>query len=198
MNNPNLGKIVKFTNITSKDFTHAFGGQPFFVKAGDTVMLPYDLGHHLAKHLARRIFLDGDTSSSIYDPTDKTGGSGKVLWDDDKEAQMVAKILGETIQQEVPVAKTDVELLNEKVAELNRQFSEVLGKKAEQASEPSSADVAPNPGGYKDKAEVIAELKALGVAVDARQTKAALEAKLTEMKNKPANASLDSVGGEII
>lgn len=184
--NPNAGRVVRFTNITDKDFSHAFGGQPFFVKAGETVMFPYDLAKHLAKHLARRIFLDADTSPTQYDPNDKTGGTGKALWDEAKEQEMMGKILGESFTEELLAPKSELEQLKEKVEALNARFNQppvveaVAGTTPSQdTSEITQSDVKANGTGYRDKADVIAELQKRNIQFDARQTKAKLEALLT-------------------
>jgi hypothetical protein len=50
MTNPNEGKVVSFTNITAQDFSHAYAGVPYYIPAGQTLMFPYHLGKHLAKH----------------------------------------------------------------------------------------------------------------------------------------------------
>lgn len=191
--NPNLGKVVSFTNITDKDFTHAYGGQPFSVKAGETVPLPYDLGKHLAKHLARRIFLEGDKSASVYDPNDKTGGVGKPLWNEDMERQMIAKILGQVIQESQPEPKSETELLKEQVADLQKRFGEMFKAPTPVASQPqgvspvseqpvASSELPSEITTYMDKADVIAQLKEKGITFDARQSKAKLEALLKESK----------------
>lgn len=177
MQNPNAGKVVMFTNITDKDFTHAFGGQPFFVKAGDTVPFPYDLGLHLATHLARRIFLDDDKSPHTYDPNhpDTKNGTGRPLWNEESERAMVEKILGKTFQEEVAAPPSEIELLRQKVDELSRQFSA-------NAEDKNSVAAATVDGEYKDKAEVIAELTMRGIKFDARSTKDKLIALLEESK----------------
>lgn len=177
MSNPNEGKVVSFTNITNEDFSHPYGGVPYFVPAGQTLMFPYHLGHHLAKHLARKILIAGDKGATAYDPKDPTmaNGNGTVLWNETTEKALIQKILGETFTHEVPRQKTEMELLKEQVEMLNKKFSE--GK---DPITPMSAD------GFKDKGQIINELKALGVAVDARKSKAALETQLEEAKKVKA------------
>jgi len=175
----NIGKVVMFTNITDTDFSHPFGGQPFFVKAGETVAFPYDLGKHLARHLARRIFLDADKSPRTYDANhpDTRSGVGAPLWNEDTESAMVEKILGKTYEQEVPDKKSEIEILQEQVKALNEQFNK--GKQQDEA-ELIIPDSVANSGTYKDKAEVIAELTLKGIKFDARQSKAKLEELLVE------------------
>jgi hypothetical protein len=177
----NAGKVVYFTNITDKDFEHAFGGQPFFVKAGETKMFPFDLADHLAKHLARRIFIEEDKSPRVFDPNDKSGGNGAPLWNDEKEAAMKAKILGEVYQEELAAPKSEIQVLVEKVDELNKFKESIEGKQAAPSEAPATPDVIPPPlTEYKDKAEVIDALKAKGIAFDARSSKATLEKLLTQ------------------
>jgi len=113
--NPNEGRVIAFTNITDEDFTHPYGGQPFFVKARETVMFPWSLANHLATHLARKVLLKTDKSSKQYDPKDETGGVGKPIWDDQAENELKSKILGASYQQEVATPKSEIELLKEQV-----------------------------------------------------------------------------------
>jgi hypothetical protein len=162
----NDGKIVKFTNISDKDFTHPFGGMPYFVKAGETMMFPYYLGKHLAKHLARRIFLDGDKSASTYDPSDKTGGTGAPLWNDAQEADMMNRILSDVYEEQRPAQKSEMDLLREQVEALNS----LMTSKDEAPLVSSETDVTT----YKDKAQVIQALKDREIPYDARKTKAEL------------------------
>lgn len=166
MNNPNAGKVVMFTNISDKDFTHAFGGQPFFVKAGETVPFPYDLGMHLATHLSRRMFLDGDTSPKNYDPSrpDPTQGIGRPLWNETTEREMIDKILGTQYQEELAAPKSEMQILQEQVAALNAKFG---GTKDEVLPPVITPEVEAS-GSYKDKAQVIAELTKKGVAFNPR------------------------------
>lgn len=200
----NVGKVISFTNIDAEDFTHKWGGQPFFVKAGETVMFPYDLAEHLAKHLARKILLRTDKSSTVYDPKDPSGGTGQRIWTVEDEQQLVKRILGTAIQQEVPREKTEVEILNEKVDALQKQFPEITQQPATKPAVSVPAPTASEEGNvkastpppvvakptddksvvvsptYTDKAEVIAALKAKGVTFDARLGKDKLQLLLKE------------------
>lgn len=173
-NDPNEGKVVMFTNITSQDFSHPWNGHPYFVKAGETVPFPYYLGEHLATHLARKILLATDKGATVYDPKDPTmaNGNGTVLWNQQTEDDLKNKILGETFTQEIKRAKTENELLAEQVAELRKLVEE----RKDKVVAPASIE------GYRDKAQVIAEMKALGLPVDARQSKAKLEEQLAKSK----------------
>lgn len=164
----NINKVVKFTNITNSDFTHAYGGQPFFVKAGESVMLPFDLANHLAKHLAQRIFIQEDKSVTGHDPNDKTSGLGRPLWDDQAIALMKTKILGEVFEEAAPRPRTEAEILKARVDELEKKFAH--------------APVEGTSTTYKDKAEVIAALEAKKATFDRRASKATLEKHLAELE----------------
>ena len=171
MVNENEGKVVSLTNISSQDFTHQFGGIPYFVPKGETLMFPYDLAHHLAKHLSRRILIEGDKGAEVYDPKDSSmaNGNGSILWNESTENDMIARILGETFINEVPAEKSEMEKLKAQVEELNKKFS--TGKDALPEAKTE---------GYQDKGEIIESLKKLGIAVDARKSKAKLEEQLSE------------------
>jgi hypothetical protein len=176
--NMNLGKVVKFTNITDKDFTHPFDGQPFSVKAGEIVLLPFDLADHLATHLARKIMIDGDKSPTQYDPKDDSGGRGKPLISAEKEQELKGRILGDVSDAPTEKVKSETEVLRERIDELNKRFDvnvappipEPTLDLAELAQDGLSLAV-----GYRDKAEVIAELKKRQIVFDARQSKTKLE-----------------------
>lgn len=180
MSNPNEGKVISFTNITDKDFSHPFAGVPYQIPAGQTVMFPYHLGRHLAKHLARKILLSGDKGATQYDPKDPTmaNGNGTVLWNEDSENKMIEKILGDSFTHEVSKPKTELELMREQVAELNKFKSEFLEK--------NSLATAPSPEGFLEKGQIIEQLKKLGLQPDARKSKASLEAQLKEAQTAKA------------
>lgn len=184
MTNPNEGKVVSFTNISSQDFTHPYGGAPYFVPAGQTLLFPYHLGKHLAKHLARKMLLSEDKGAQAWDPKDPSmaNGNGTVLWNQETENKLIEKILGQSYTHEVPRKKTEEEILREQVAELNKFKDEYLKKNdlKAQTNELASTE------GFKDKGQLIAELKALGQTVDARKSKASLEAQLAEAQKAKA------------
>lgn len=209
MNNPNIGKVVQFTNITDKDFTHAFGGQPFFVKARDTVMLPYDLADHLATHLSRRIYLDGDSSPTEYaEGKDRTGGMGRPLWTEEMEKTMKAKIMGQVFEQTTPAPKSEIEELRAKLDALASQFGTAAPfqpKPQEEitqaAKEAAAVEALPANGqppvptqeapkapvgavetkselGFKDKSDIMSELKNRNIPFQSRASKSSLESLL--------------------
>ena len=153
-----FGKVVSFTNKSSKDFEHAYGGQPYFVKAGETKLYPYELAEHLAKHLARRMLLEKDTSATTFDPNDPTKGTGQALWNEETEKNLIDKLLGDPMTQTVEPPKSENEVILEKVTQLNTNLGETV---------PTV--------GYQDKKEVIDELNKRGIKFDARLTKVKLE-----------------------
>lgn len=162
-NNPNEFKVVKFKNITDFDFTPELGAmydsRPFFVKAGETISMPYPVGIRLAKNLAKAIFVKKAPAPQYEKENDKTTG---VLFSDEDIRKLVSEILVDEYQESRPAALSETDRMMQKFEELN--------KTVEALKEQSIA-----PQGYKDKAEVIAELDKRGIKYDARSTKANLE-----------------------
>ena len=154
-------KTVVFENIADFDFTPEmgamYGGIGYPVKAGERKLYPWDLADHLATHLARQMYLKKDSSLSTYDPKDPTEGLGATLWTDEKIAALKAKMLGEPVLAAKEATLTEAQKVQAKVAELNQV-------------EPEISTV-----GYRDKAEVIAELQKKGIQFDARRSKVELE-----------------------
>jgi len=169
---PNLGKVVIFTNIDDQDFEHAYNGQPFRVPAGESQHMPFDLADHLATHLARKILLRGDGGKNIYDPTDKSGGSGIKIFGPEEEGKLKEKILGNTYQVERPKTESEVERLQREVKELNQFVKDnVPGLKKADPAEQLVGSPATSGDVYETKADVIAKLNSLGIKFDARQNK---------------------------
>jgi hypothetical protein len=164
----NDNKIVRFTNIAPFDFTPEmgamYGGVPYSVSSGKSLLMPFTIGDHLATHLARQIIIQ---KAPIRDEKEIDGkGSDRHLWDDGAINDLKAKIVREVYEEEKqPVASAD-QLMKEKVEELNR--SDILPEQPL------------NTAGYKDKAEVVTELNKRGVKFDARKSKADLEKLLAE------------------
>lgn len=150
-----LGRIANITNITGEDFTHAYGGQPFTVKAGETLMFPFDLARHLSKHLARKILL----STTPHDPK-----NDRPIFSKETEDSLVLKIMGQEMRMPVSPQLSQAEMLNARVRELNE-------------NKPENA-----PTGERTKADVIAELEKAGLPVDKRNSMASLEEQLAKHK----------------
>ena len=146
-----LGRIVRFTNISDSDFTHLYHAQQFTVKSNESVLFPYDLGRHLAKHLARKILLGNAKVEELK--------NDRALFNEETEKEMITKILGDETQAAVSPELSEAERLRRRVDELN-------------AHKPEGA-----PEG-RTKADVIAEMETKGLPVDKRKTMATLESEL--------------------
>lgn len=177
--NENDVKIVRITNISNFDFTGElgarYGGRDFFIPAGESLLTPKTIGEHLAKHLARQILLQ---KAPVRDAKETDGkGSDRPLWDDARIDELKAMIMVDVYQEEKPRVMSPDEAMAQKVADLNRVEKEV---EKEVGGNVDASNIVPVEGTtgdivYKDKAQVIAELKAKGVQFDARASKAKLE-----------------------
>ncbi len=154
-------KTVVLENIADFDFTPElgamFGGVGYPILSGERKLFPYELADHLAGALAKQMFLRKDKSATQYDPNDKTGGTGAVLWNDEQIQTLKSKMLGTPVLAPKEATLTEDQKMQARVAELNAVEPEVTST------------------GYKDKAEVIAELQKKGIQFDARQSKNSLE-----------------------
>ncbi len=168
--NPNHNKVVRFRNISTKDFTHPFEGRPYFVKAGQTLLMPFDLADHLATHLARTILLAKADSTTGAPATDQP------LWSEQAIEDLKVQILGDSYEPEVAPELNDQEKMAARVKELNTNEPDT--------SEGQGAD----PGAYKDKAEVIARMKELGLPFNPRAGKATLLKELAAAEQNVAKA----------
>jgi len=182
----NIGKVVEMTNITEQDFTHAYGGHPFTVKAGETLTFPYDVGVHLARHLARKILISGDKGAKSWMQNDPTGnnGNGTVLFTQENEETMITKILGTSYTVEATAEKSEVEKLKEQVAKLNEFRSKIEESKSEPAPEPKG-DVLPEEVDLLDRKQLISECKRLGIQFSPTEKSADLKAKLSAKLSEP-------------
>lgn len=174
--------IVKVKNISPEfdpngigfdfngDLGARFDGRDFFIPKGGSLMCPKSVGDHLAKHLAQAIRLK-------YNDTSKgQKGDGKdvlPLWNDDVIKTLVEKMVSSVTTEERPAIKTEGQLMEEKIKELNKGAGE--SEEGEEAIPTSSEGEEPT---YKTKADIIAELEKRGITFDARAGKATLEALL--------------------
>lgn len=158
-------KIVRVTNISNFDFIPEmgamYGGVPYFVAAGKSLLMPLPVGRHLAKHLARQIMLRNAPTRTEKEMDGK--GSVNKLWDPEGEKRLVAKIMTEVYEEE------PVKVLSE--AELQKKRIDDLNDKEAGEGQPGVGSAST----YKDKGEVIAELKKREIPFDARKSKADLE-----------------------
>lgn len=171
MHDPNIGRVVNVTNVTDRDFTHKFNGAPFTVRAGETLTFPWDVGEHLARHLARKILIAGDKGATAYDPKDPTAmnGHGSVLWNEDTEKAMMAKILGDSWTVAQKEKKSEIELLKEQIAEMN-EWRKTVQPDAAKGAEP------------KGRKELIEELKKAGGNFEPSDTNAQITEKIKLLK----------------
>jgi len=155
--------VMKFTNISSKDFTHSYHGQPISVRAGESLLLPAEVADHLATHLARRILFDkADTASLAKD---------EPLWSDTVISKVKGQILTEAYVKEPVRAPTEQERIAQEIKALNE--AEPGAIRPEEVAKPDT---------YKDKQAVLDEYAALGIPVDARKSKAVLIKELADAK----------------
>ena len=163
-------KVVKFKNISDFDFTPALGAmfnsRPIFGKAkenciaiGEELNFPYHIGRRLAINSAKQILIKKIPAPEYGkgDPTQSAGAFG-----DEEINALVAKMFTDEYVEEKPIKESETDILMRKFEELNRKVEEMGGSKV-------SSD------GYKDKAEVLAELEKRGIAHDKRKNKAELE-----------------------
>ena len=136
-----------------------YGGVPCPLSAGESKLLPYDVGDHIATHLARHILLAKDSPQAGT----KADNSASRFMTKEKVEELKAQIISDSYEEEAPVAKTEDELRAEKIAKLNKETD----------SKTASKD-------YKDKGEVMAELDKRGIKYNARLVKA----KLVELLNE--------------
>lgn len=170
-------KIVRITNISDFDFTGElgarYGGRDFFVPAGGSLLTPLSVGDHLATHLARQILI---RKAPTRDAGQIDGrGSDRPLWDDAIISELKARIMTDVYEEERKNPQTEAERLAAKVEELNRVVTpEDKGGNAD-ASGIIPVEDTVSALAYKDKAQIISELKAKGVSFDARASKQKLE-----------------------
>lgn len=167
-------KIVRITNISDFDFTGElgarYGGRDFFVPAGGSLLCPLTVGDHLATHLARQILI---RKAPTRDANQVDGrGSDRPLWDDAIISELKSKIIADVYEEEKQNPLSEAERMAAKVAELNK----VVTPEPQVGGNVDASTVVPVDDGssalvYKDKAQIISELRVKGVAFDARASK---------------------------
>jgi len=182
--NANDLKVVTFHNSTDICFTPAMGcmydgraihgekalkgENPFGgIDAGESILLPYHVGHRLATNLAKVAILK---TAPAVDPAGIP--TGVPLWDTARLENLKKSYITDQYSETAPIAVSETDKLMAKVEEL-RKFVEQNVSKGDAPTEPVVTTEAPT--GYKDKAEVIAELTKREIKFDARQNKDNLE-----------------------
>lgn len=180
VSNPNDYKVVTFCNKSDLDFTPELGcmydSRPIFgasgasIKPGESVVLPYHVGSLLAKNLAKAVLNAQASKDTPGIPT------GVPLWDESGLREMQQSFLTEMYSEEKPAEVSETDKLMAKVEEYKSLVDQLLPQDDEEPTEAeteSEEDAAPVT--YKDKSEVIAELRKRDIKFDARKSKADLE-----------------------
>lgn len=183
--NPNDFKVVSFTNKTSFDFTPDMGcmydGRPISgikgigISAGESMTLPYHIGHQLAVNLAKLVKIKG---APLQD--EPNNPVGKPLWSDDELARVKDSFLTELYSEARPAAMTETDRLMAKVEEYKKMVDQLISTKTADATvvpveTPNDTQTVIAPKTFADKQDVIAELEARGIPHDKRANKATLE-----------------------
>lgn len=186
VSNPKDFQVVSFHNSTEFGFTPEMGcmydgraingktGAPG-IDAGETVILPYHIGHQLALNLAKIAIVK---TAPAIDPAGIP--TGVPLWDKSRLDGLKNSYLTDLYIEEKPVAMTQTDLLMQKVEEYRKLTEDLVAKLGN--SQPETTKVEDlsvtntvSPKAFQDKQEVIAELTKRDIKFDARQNKANLE-----------------------
>lgn len=177
--NPNDFKVVSFHNSTEFGFTPELGcmfdgraingknGSPG-IDAGETIVLPYHIGHRIATNLAKRVLNTSQaaTLDAVGVPT------GVPIWSPVKLEELKNTFLTELYSEAKPIAQTETDKLMAKVEEYKKMTEALVAKLEPKTNTGSTESVSTS---FQDKQEVIAELTKRGIKFDARQNKANLE-----------------------
>lgn len=192
VNNPNDHKVVSFTNKTDFTFTPDMGcmydGRPISgitgapgINGGESMTLPYHIGHRLATNLAKIVKL---RRAPLMDEANNP--VGKPLWSDEDLEALKSSFLTELYSEARPIAVSETDRLFAQVEEYKKMVEQLLPKPIEapeavvEAASPvvQEAPKVESPMVFADKQDVITELEKRGVKVDRRMTKEKLEALL--------------------
>ena len=172
-------KVVRITNISNFDFTGELGarydGKSYFVATGESLLVPFVLGDHLAKHLAQAILIKG---APLRDAKELDGkGSDRPLWDEQAIVELKAKIMTDVYEEEKTAPLSESERMAKKVEELNKVTAteELNGGNIDASAIVPTEIINAESVIYKDKAQVIAELQKREVNFNARSSKKDLE-----------------------
>lgn len=189
--NPNDFKVVSFHNSTSFGFTPEMGcmydgrsingqsGNPG-IAAGETMILPYHVGHLLAQNLAKRVL--NTSPAAIIDASGIP--TGVSVWSPESLKSLADSYIKELYTEEKATQQSETDKLMAKVEEYKKLVEEKLGIKTETETpkvevvenvDTTEEVVQPEVKVFQDKQEVIAELEKRGVKFDRRATKANLE-----------------------
>lgn len=169
--NPDEHKVVRLTNRTDFDFTPEMGarynGVPYLIPAGKSLLMPKPAAKLLAKHLARQTYIK---KAPVRDASQTDGkGSDRPLWTEDECIRVAETFLSDEYEEERATPRTEAEIIKAKIEELNKLIESTP------TTTKDSDVVTGAPDGYRDKAQVIAELQKRDIKFDARLNKTALE-----------------------
>lgn len=180
ISNPKDFQVVSFANLESFGFTPEMGcmydgraingknGSPG-IDAGETITLPYHIGHRLATNLAKVAMVKQAPA------TDQPGvPTGVPLWNDTKLESLKNSYITDLYAEAKPIGMSETDRLMAKVEELKKFVEQNVPLKTDDSGKDINVPSTPQTG-YSDKAEVIAELNKRNVKFDARKNKAELE-----------------------
>lgn len=182
--NPNDYKVVAFHNSTDFRFTPDMGcmfdgrsingitGEPG-IAAGESMTVPYHIGHQLATNLAKVMMTKGAPL------TDKPGiPVGVPLWDDNQLLRLKNSFITELYVEEKAKVMSETDKLMAKVEEYKKMVEDLVVNKKEVVPVEAvavEAVVSTGPMVFSDKSDVLAELTKRGIKFDARKSKSELE-----------------------
>ena len=198
ISNPNDFKVVSFHNSTMFGFTPEMGcmydgraingksGKPG-IEAGETMILPYHVGHLLAQNLAKRVL-----NTSPAATVDAAGiPTGVPVWSSEKLKEVADSFIKELYTEEKAAQQSETDKLMAKVEEYKKLVEEKLGltpeteapkvedkspvETSEQKVDTTEKVAQPEVKEFQDKQEVIEELEKRGIKFDRRASKVALE-----------------------
>ena len=183
VSNPNDYKVVAFHNSSDFRFTPDMGcmfdgraingvtGEPG-IDAGETLTVPYYIGHQLALNLAK---ITITKSAPIIDPAGIP--TGVPLWDDQRLLKLKNSYITDLYVEEKSKVMSETDKLMAKVEEYKKMVEDlVVSKKDVPAEAPAPVvQASTGPMTFADKADVLAELTKRGIKFDARKSKAELE-----------------------
>ena len=182
-------KVVSFHNAESFDFTHEMGcmydGRPVTgsegvlgLGGGETKMLPFHVGFRIARNLAKQTLMRKSGDRKQLD----TQGHPIVaaIWDDAALENLARSYITEMYSEDKPVAKTQTDVLFERIQALESLIKGQDAKKEEvlvaKESIPAPEEVVLT---FQDKQQVLLELEKRGIPHDKRASQAKLEELLT-------------------
>lgn len=190
---PKDTQVVSFHNTTDFGFTPTMGcmfdgravngnqGGPG-INAGESMILPYHIGHRLAVNLAKIVKL---RRAPLVDEANNP--VGKPLWSDEDLETLKSSFLKDMYTEAKPVAMSETDRLMEKVEEYRKMVEQLLPKTVEAPVSPQevresvestavSSESVQEPAQthkplFADKQDVIAELEKRGIKHDKRSNK---------------------------